>query len=74
MDNYSPAYFKLSSAEIENLIKQMQRVKLFKKLKLPVSKRDIEDFKFAESEIRQFAKTQRDSIIVIEDHEIDFRL
>jgi len=52
-DNYNPTSFKLSSAEIENLIKQ-------------VSKRDIEDIKFAQSQIRKFAQSQRDSMLDIE--------
>ncbi len=52
-DNYNPTSFKLSSAEIENLIKQ-------------VSKRDIEDIKFAQSQIRKFAQAQRDSMLDIE--------
>ena len=52
-DNYNPTSFKLSSAEIENLIKQ-------------VSKRDMEDIKFAQSQIRKFAQAQRDSMLDIE--------
>jgi len=52
-DNYNPKSFKLSSAEIENLIKQ-------------VSKRDMEDIKFAQSQIRKFAQAQRDSMLDIE--------
>jgi len=52
-DNYNPTSFKLSSAEIENLIKQ-------------VSKRDLEDIKFAQSQIRKFAQAQRDSMLDIE--------
>ena len=51
-DNYNPTSFKLSSAEIENLIKQ-------------VSKRDMEDIKFAQSQIRKFAQAQRDSMLDI---------
>lgn len=43
----------MSSAEIENLIKQ-------------VSKRDLEDIKFAQSQIRKFAQAQRDSMLDIE--------
>ena len=52
-DNYNPTSFKLSSAEIENLIKQ-------------VSKRDLEDIKFAQAQIRKFAQAQRDSMLDIE--------
>jgi sulfopropanediol 3-dehydrogenase len=52
-DNYNPTSFKLSSAEIENLIKQ-------------VSKRDLEDIKFAQSQIRKFAQAQRGSMLDIE--------
>jgi len=52
-DNYNPTSFKLSSAEIENLIKQ-------------VSKRGMEDIKFAQSQIRKFAQAQRDSMLDIE--------
>jgi len=52
-DNYNPTSFKLSSAEIENLIKK-------------VSKRDMEDIKFAQSQIRKFAQAQRDSMLDIE--------
>ena len=52
-DNYNPTSFKLSSAEIENLIKQ-------------VSKRDLEDIKFAQTQIRKFAQAQRDSMLDIE--------
>ena len=52
-DNYNPTSFKLSSAEIENLIKQ-------------VSKRDLEDIKFAQSQIRKFAQAQRNSMLDIE--------
>jgi len=52
-DNYNPTSFKLSSAEIENLIKQ-------------VSKRDMEDIKFAQSQIRKFAQAQRDSMLDVE--------
>ena len=43
----------MSSAEIENLIKQ-------------VSKRDLEDIKFAQTQIRKFAQAQRDSMLDIE--------
>jgi len=52
-NNYNTTSFKLSSAEIENLIKQ-------------VSKRDMEDIKFAQSQIRKFAQAQRDSMLDIE--------
>ena len=52
-DNYNPTSFKLSSDEIENLIKQ-------------VSKRDLEDIKFTQTQIRKFAQAQRDSMLDIE--------
>ena len=44
-DNYSPTSFKLSKSDIQNLISQ-------------VSKEDIEDIKFAQTQIRQFAEAQ----------------
>ena len=52
-DKYSPASFRLSETEIEQLIAK-------------VSKRDIEDIKFAQSQIRKFAQAQRNSMLDIE--------
>jgi sulfopropanediol 3-dehydrogenase len=52
-DNYSPACFKLSEAEIEALIKR-------------VSARDLADIKFAQVQVRNFAQAQRDSMLDIE--------
>ncbi|MEC7596141.1 MAG: histidinol dehydrogenase [Pseudomonadota bacterium] len=52
-DNYSPKSFKLSSKEIDNLIAQ-------------ISDRDMKDIKFAQEQIRKFAKAQRDSMQDIE--------
>jgi sulfopropanediol 3-dehydrogenase len=52
-DNYSPACFKLSEAEIEALIKR-------------VSARDLADIKFAQAQVRNFAQAQRDSMLDIE--------
>ena len=48
-DKWSPADFKLSPAEIEKAIAQ-------------VGKRDIEDIKFAQAQVRNFAQKQRDSM------------
>src|SRR6266540_1758129 len=48
-DNWAPADFKLSPAEIERAISQ-------------VKKRDIEDIKFAQAQVRNFAQKQRDSM------------
>src|SRR5450756_2629380 len=48
-DNWSPADFKLSAPEIERAISQ-------------VRKRDIEDIKFAQAQVRNFAQKQRDSM------------
>ena len=44
-DNYSPTSFKLSDSDIQNLISE-------------VSKDDIDDIKFAQKQIRQFAEAQ----------------
>ncbi len=48
-DNWAPADFKLSPAEIERAIAQ-------------VPKRDIEDVKFAQAQVRNFAQKQRDTM------------
>ncbi|WP_435188790.1 histidinol dehydrogenase [Pseudothioglobus sp. nBUS_23] len=52
-DNYSPKSYKLSSAEIDNLISN-------------VSDRDMKDIKFAQEQVRNFAQAQRDSMQDIE--------
>ncbi len=52
-DNYSPPSFKLSESEIVALIAK-------------VSDRDIEDIKFAQEQIRNFAQAQRDSMLDVE--------
>ncbi|MDA9357323.1 histidinol dehydrogenase [Candidatus Thioglobus sp.] len=52
-DNYTPKSFKLTQTEIENLIKQ-------------VSTQDLEDIKFAQEQVRNFAQAQRDSMKDIE--------
>ena len=52
-DNYIPKSFKLSQPEIDNLIKQ-------------VSTQDLEDIKFAQEQVRNFAQAQRDSMKDIE--------
>jgi sulfopropanediol 3-dehydrogenase len=52
-DNYTPESFKLSQEEIDNLINQ-------------VSKQDLEDIKFAQEQVRNFAQAQRDSMQDIE--------
>jgi sulfopropanediol 3-dehydrogenase len=48
-DNWSPADFKLSAPEIERAISQ-------------VRERDIEDIKFAQAQVRNFAQKQRESM------------
>ena len=48
-DNWSPADFKLSAPEIERAISQ-------------VRKRDLEDIKFAQAQVRNFAQKQRESM------------
>jgi sulfopropanediol 3-dehydrogenase len=48
-DKWSPADFRLSSAEIEHAISQ-------------VKKRDLEDIKFAQAQVRNFAQKQRDTM------------
>jgi len=52
-DNYSPKSYKLSAAEIDNLI-------------AAVSERDMEDINFAQEQVRKFAQAQRDSMQDIE--------
>jgi sulfopropanediol 3-dehydrogenase len=48
-DNWSPASFKLTAAEIERAIGQ-------------VKKRDLDDIKFAQAQVRNFAQQQRDTM------------
>jgi sulfopropanediol 3-dehydrogenase len=52
-DNYTPESYKLNLDEIDSLVKK-------------VPKRDLEDIKFAQSQIRRFAQAQRDSMQDIE--------
>lgn len=52
-DNYSPPSYRLSQAEIDALMAQ-------------VSPRDMEDIKFAQEQVRNFAQAQRDSMLDIE--------
>src|SRR5437588_8830191 len=52
-DNWEPKDFRLTPAEIEKAIAQ-------------VSKRDLEDIKFAQAQVRNFAQKQRDSMKDIE--------
>ena len=52
-DNYTPQSFKLTQTEIDNLIKQ-------------VPTQDLEDIKFAQEQVRNFAQAQRDSMQDIE--------
>ncbi|MGZ2256872.1 histidinol dehydrogenase [Roseobacter sp. A03A-229] len=52
-DSYSPASFKLSQPEIDDLIAQL-------------SPRELEDIKFAQEQVRNFAQAQRDSMLDIE--------
>ncbi len=52
-DNYSPESFRLSEQDIEALISK-------------VSKRDLEDIRFAQKQVRAFAQAQRDSMLDIE--------
>ncbi|MCH9845811.1 MAG: histidinol dehydrogenase [Alphaproteobacteria bacterium] len=52
-DNYSPPCFRLSQTEIDALIAQ-------------VPQRDIEDIKFAQAQVRNFAQKQRESMKDIE--------
>ena len=52
-DNYSPASFRLSMAEIDALIAEL-------------TPRELEDIKFAQQQVRDFAQAQRDSMLDIE--------
>ena len=52
-DNYSPASFRLSESEIEALMAK-------------VSPRDMDDIKFAQAQVRNFAQAQRESMLDIE--------
>jgi sulfopropanediol 3-dehydrogenase len=52
-DKWSPENFKLSAAEIEKAIGQ-------------VAKRDLDDIRFAQAQVRNFAQKQRDSMKDIE--------
>lgn len=52
-DNYSPAAFRLSPSDIEGLMAR-------------VSPRDMEDIKFAQAQVRNFAQAQRDSMLDIQ--------
>ncbi|MCA2436734.1 histidinol dehydrogenase [Rhizobium leguminosarum] len=52
-DKYSPPSFKLSPGEIEALMNK-------------VAPRDVEDIKFAQAQVRNFAQAQRDSMRDIE--------
>ena len=52
-DNYTPKSFKLSPTEIDSLVKK-------------VSPQDLEDIKFAQEQVRNFAQAQRDSMRDIE--------
>ena len=52
-DNYSPISFRLSPADIQGIMAK-------------VSARDMEDIKFAQKQVRNFAQAQRDSMLDIE--------
>lgn len=52
-DNYTPASFKLSPSEIEAIINK-------------VSVRDMDDIKFAQKQVRDFAQAQRDTMLDLE--------
>ena len=52
-DKYSPPSFRLSDGEIRSLMNK-------------VSPRDLEDIKFAQTQVRNFAQAQRDSMVDIE--------
>src|SRR3954447_22161375 len=52
-DNWSPASFRLSEQEIERAIGQ-------------VAKRDLEDIKFAQAQVRGFAQKQRATLLDLE--------
>lgn len=52
-DGFSPTAFRLSESDIDALMNQ-------------VSERDMEDIKFAQEQVRNFAQAQRDSMLDIE--------
>ena len=52
-DNWSPQEFKLSPQDIERAISQ-------------VAKRDLEDIKFAQAQVRNFAQKQKDTMLDLE--------
>lgn len=52
-DKYAPESFRLSDGDVDSLLSQ-------------VSSRDLEDIKFAQSQVRLFAEAQRDSMKDIE--------
>ncbi|WP_170667739.1 histidinol dehydrogenase [Ruegeria profundi] len=52
-DNYSPASFRLSHEQIDDLIGQL-------------TDRELDDIKFAQEQVRNFAQAQRDSMLDIE--------
>jgi len=52
-DNYSPTSFRLGQEEIASLISQL-------------SSRELEDIKFAQTQVRKFAQAQRDSMQDVE--------
>ena len=52
-DHYNPAAFRLSSSEIDAAMQK-------------VAARDMEDIRFAQTQIRRFAQAQRDSMVDIE--------
>jgi sulfopropanediol 3-dehydrogenase len=52
-DNWSPPSFKLTASEIERAISQ-------------VAKRDLEDIKFAQAQVRNFAQKQKDTMRELE--------
>ncbi|MEX0311361.1 MAG: histidinol dehydrogenase [Tateyamaria sp.] len=52
-DNYSPESFRLTRAEIDALIDEL-------------TPRELEDIKFAQQQVRDFAQAQRDSMLDIE--------
>ncbi|MEO1557149.1 MAG: histidinol dehydrogenase, partial [Pseudomonadota bacterium] len=52
-DSYSPPAFKLSAEEIDALIAQL-------------TPRELEDIRFAQEQVRNFAQAQRDSMLDIE--------
>ncbi|MEM9872506.1 MAG: histidinol dehydrogenase, partial [Pseudomonadota bacterium] len=52
-DNYSPDSFRLTASEIDALIAEL-------------TPRELEDIKFAQQQVRDFAQAQRDSMLDIE--------